>query len=245
MEVCVESVVSAVNAEKGGASRIELCGNLIDGGTTPSLGLVRRVQCCVTIPVMIMIRPRGGDFCYSEEEFETMKEDIEIFKKESVDGFVLGILNIDGSIDKDRCALLLNLCSPHPVTFHRAFDMAANPFSTLETIISLGFSRVLTSGQGHIAFQGLDLITKLVNQAAGRIIVMPGGGISIDNLETILQVSGTTEFHGSASVIKDSDMQYRNESISMGLSPDYSLKVTDVNRVIALINIANRIWKIN
>lgn len=245
MEVCVESVVSAVNAEKGGAVRIELCANLIDGGITPSLGLVRRVQCCVTIPIMIMIRPRGGDFCYSEEEFETMKEDIEIFKKESVHGFVLGILNFDGSIDKERCALLLKLCSPHPVTFHRAFDMTANPFSTLETLISIGFSRVLTSGQGRTAFQGLDLITKLVNQASGRIIVMPGGGISIDNLETILQVSGTTEFHGSASVIKDSDMQYRNESISMGLSPDYSLKVTDVDTVSRLVNIATRIWNIN
>lgn len=245
MEVCVESVVSAVNAEKGGAVRIELCANLIDGGTTPSLGLVRRVQCHVTIPIMIMIRPRGGDFCYSEEEFETMKEDIEIFKKESVDGFVLGILNIDGSIDKERCTLLLKLCSPRLVTFHRAFDMTANPFSTLETLISIGFSRVLTSGQGRTAFQGLDLITKLVNQASGRIIVMPGGGISIDNLETILQVSGTTEFHGSASVVKDSDMQYRNESISMGLSPDYSLKVTDIDTVSRLVNIATRIWNIN
>ena len=245
MEVCVESVVSAVNAEKGGAVRIELCANLIDGGTTPSLGLVRRVQCRVMIPIMVMIRPRGGDFCYSEEEFETMKEDIEIFKKESVDGFVLGILNIDGSIDKERCTLLLKLCSPYPVTFHRAFDMAVNPFSTLETLISIGFSRVLTSGQGRTAFQGLDLITKLINQASGRIIVMPGGGISIDNLETILRVSGTTEFHGSASVVKDSDMQYRNESISMGLSPDYSLKVTDVDTVSRLVNIATRIWNVN
>ena len=244
MEVCVDCVESAVNAERGNASRIELCANLSQGGTTPSLGLLKVVKQQVQIPVFVMIRPRGGDFLYSKQELLVMKEDVQAAKEAGADGFVFGILRANGSVDGENCGELVTLAKPLPVTFHRAFDVTSNVEEALQSLIGLGFSRVLTSGQAPTAVQGLPLLKKLVAQAAGRIVVMPGAGISEENLERILTESGAREFHGSARVARQSGMKYRNLSVSMGsgTADDYMLHVTDVNRVQRMVDISSRVW---
>ncbi|MEE6486325.1 hypothetical protein FKM82_014573 [Ascaphus truei] len=173
MEVCVDSVESAVNAERGGAGRIELCANLLEGGTTPTIGVLQVVKQYVQIPVYVMIRPRGGDFLYSDREVEVMKADIRLAKIHGADGLVFGALTEDGRIDTELCMELLAVSRPLAVTFHRAFDMVYDPAVAMETLISLGFERVLTSGCDSSALEGLPLIKRLVEQAKGRIIVMP------------------------------------------------------------------------
>ncbi|MEE6486324.1 hypothetical protein FKM82_014573 [Ascaphus truei] len=209
MEVCVDSVESAVNAERGGAGRIELCANLLEGGTTPTIGVLQVVKQYVQIPVYVMIRPRGGDFLYSDREVEVMKADIRLAKIHGADGLVFGALTEDGRIDTELCMELLAVSRPLAVTFHRAFDMVYDPAVAMETLISLGFERVLTSGCDSSALEGLPLIKRLVEQAKGRIIVMPGGGITERNLQRILEGAGVQEFHCSARSTRDSGMNYR------------------------------------
>lgn len=235
MEVCVDSVESAVNAERGGADRIELCSGLLEGGTTPSMGVLQVVKQSVQIPVFVMIRPRGGDFLYSDREVEVMKADIRLAKLYGADGLVFGALTEDGHIDQELCLSLVALCRPLPVTFHR------DPMAALETLLTLGFERVLTSGCDSSALEGLPLIKQLTDQAKGRIVVMPGGGITVKNLQRILEGSGATEFHCSARSSRDSGMKFRNSSVAMGASlahSEYSLKVTDVTKVRTLNAIA-------
>lgn len=244
MEVCVDSVESAINAERGGAGRIELCSGLLEGGTTPSMGILQVVKQCVQIPVFVMIRPRGGDFLYSDREVEVMKADIRLAKLYGADGLVFGALTEDGHIDKELCMSLMAICRPLPVTFHRAFDMVHDPVAALETLLTLGFERVLTSGCDSSALEGLPLIKRLIDQAKGRIVVMPGGGITDKNLQRILEGSGATEFHCSARSSRDSGMKFRNFSVAMGASlssSEYSLKVTDVTQVRTLNAIAKNI----
>ena len=247
MEVCIDSVESALNAEVNGASRVELCSNLVEGGTTPTVGMLRTIKEKSKIPVYVMIRPRGGDFAYSEDEFQVMKEDVAVLKECGVDGFVFGILTPEGDVDEQRCQELAELAQPYPVTFHRAFDVVREPSKALETLISLGFSRVLTSGQDSTALEGLPLIKKLVEQAGGRIIVVPGGGITERNLERILKGSGAKEFHCSARSSRDSIMAYRNSRVAMGTSfgpPEFSIKVADPQRVQSLVAIAYNTWNL-
>ncbi|XP_006231589.1 copper homeostasis protein cutC homolog isoform X1 [Rattus norvegicus] len=229
MEVCVDSVESAVNAERGGADRIELCSGLLEGGTTPSMGVLQVVKQSVQIPVFVMIRPRGGDFLYSDREVEVMKADIRLAKLYGADGLVFGALTEDGHIDQELCLSLV------------AFDMVQDPMAALETLLTLGFERVLTSGCDSSALEGLPLIKQLTDQAKGRIVVMPGGGITVKNLQRILEGSGATEFHCSARSSRDSGMKFRNSSVAMGASlahSEYSLKVTDVTKVRTLNAIA-------
>lgn len=241
---CVES---AMNAERGNASRIELCANLSQGGTTPSVGLLRVVKRQVQIPVFVMIRPRGGDFLYSKQELLVMKEDLRAAKENGADGIVFGILQANGAVDQENCAELIALADPLPVTFHRAFDMTSNVEEALQSLIDLHFTRVLTSGQASTAVEGLPLLKRLVTQAAGRIVVMPGAGISEENVEKILSESGAREFHGSARVSRCSRMKYRNQSVSMGSKPgeEYSLHVADEVRVQRMVEIASRVWICN
>ncbi|CAB1312419.1 unnamed protein product [Coregonus sp. 'balchen'] len=229
MEVCVDSVESAINAEGGGAGRLELCSSLLEGGITPSIGLLQVVKQYVRIPVYTMIRPRGGDFLYSDWEVEVMRKDIELVKSHGADGLVLGALTEDGRIDAELCMELL------------AFDMVHDPVVALETLVSLGFERVLTSGCDCSALEGLPLIKRLVEQAKGRITIMPGGGITERNLQRILEGSGVLEFHCSARSSKDSAMKFRNSCVNMGASltaPEYGLKVADVSKVRSLNAIA-------
>ncbi|XP_041921188.1 copper homeostasis protein cutC homolog isoform X1 [Alosa sapidissima] len=241
MEVCVDSVESAINAERGGAGRLELCSSLLEGGITPSVGLLQVVKQYVRIPVYAMIRPRGGDFLYSDREVEVMRKDIEMMKSHGADGLVLGALTEDGKVDAELCMELLAASRPLPVTFHRAFDMVHNPVVALETLISLGFERVLTSGLDSSVLEGLPLIKRLVEQAKGRIVIMPGGGITERNLQRILEGSGAQEFHCSARSSKESTMKFRNSSVNMGAAvsmPEYSLKVADMTKVRTLNAIA-------
>lgn len=246
MEVCVDSVESAVNAESGGASRVELCSDLVEGGITPSLGLLRQVKKRVKLPVYVMLRPRGGDFVYSDEELEVMKDDLRLMKENGADGIVFGILKPDGAIDKENCSQLLKMSAPLPATFHRAFDMTSDLEGSLELIISLGFQRVLTSGGDSSALEGLPMISKLIKQSKNRIVIVPGGGITEHNLKRVLEGSGASEFHCSARGSKSSKMEFRNTAVSMGASygpPEYVMKLADTRRVECFIEIAKSVWQ--
>ncbi|NXT56635.1 CUTC protein, partial [Pluvianellus socialis] len=206
----------------------------------PHPGLLQVVKQCVRVPVFVMIRPRGGDFLYSDREVEVMKADIRLAKLHGADGLVFGALTEDGRIDTELCTALLAVCRPLPVTFHRAFDMVHDPVVALETLISLGFERVLTSGCDSSALEGLSLIKRLAEQGFFR----PGGGITERNLQRILEGSTASEFHCSARSARDSGMKFRNPNVAMGASfsaPEYSIKVADVAKVRTLNAIAKNI----
>lgn len=242
----MDSVQSALNAEAGGASRLELCADLAEGGTTPSLGMLRVVKKRVSIPVHVMIRPRGGDFLYNEDELAVMKEDLQIMKQNGADGVVFGLLRSDGTVDAENCAALMELAGTMSTTFHRAFDMVRDCKKELEVLISLGFNHLLTSGCDSSALEGAPVIKQLVQQADGRIAIVPGGGITERNLERILTGTGVKEFHCSARTSKSSLMQYRNSSITMGATygaSEYSTKIADTQRVTAFINVAQAVIK--
>jgi len=234
IEVCVESAAGALAAQEGGADRVELCANLLEGGTTPSAGTIRLARQKLTIAMNVIIRPRGGDFCYSDLEFAVMREDIALAKEVGADGVVIGILTADGDVDVARTAELVALARPLSVTFHRAFDMARDPYRALEDLIGLGIDRVLTSGQESSVLEGLDLITDLVRRAGERIIVMPGGGINERNIGKIVAQSGAREVHFAAAASVESPMRYRNARAFMGgelRPPEFALTVTDAGRV--------------
>jgi len=237
-EICVDSVEGALAAQTGGAQRVELCDNLLEGGTTPSSGTIALARQHLQIGLQVIIRPRGGDFCYSEIEFAVMRYDVEAAKRLGADGVVIGLLNTDGTVDKVRTAELIALARPLNVTFHRAFDMTCDPHQALEDLIELGVDRVLTSGQESSALEGLDLISALVQQANARIIVMPGGGVSARNLTKIVTQSGVRELHMTARSEVESPMTYRNLRPKMGGTlhpPEFTRLVTDADRVKTLV----------
>ena len=243
VEIVVYNLESALKAQEGGADRIELCDNPGEGGTTPSAGIIEVVRQHVSLDVYVMIRPRGGDFLYSSYEFHSMKRDIVQCQKLSVDGIVFGILNADGTIDKKRCRELIERARPLKVTCHRAFDMTRDPFEALEDCIEVGFDRILTSGREAQAAKGVELIAELVKRANGRIAIMPGSGVSEDNVETIVSTTRVSGIHFSAVAFRDSGMQYVNEKIaSMGLpgSGEYKLRTVDPERVKLVRAIAER-----
>lgn len=234
VEVCVDSVESAIAAQQGGADRVELCDNLLEGGTTPSTGMIALARQQIDIDLNVIIRPRGGDFYYSDIEFEVMKYDIEQAKRLGANGVVIGLLNVDGSVDTTRTGALVELARPMSVTFHRAFDMCCDPNTALETLVELGLDRVLTSGQENSVLEGLDLITRLVRQAGSRIIIMPGGGITARNIKKIEAQSGVKEIHVVGVVNLESQMTFRNPRCFMGgelRPPEFARMVTDPNRV--------------
>ena len=241
MEVCANSLRSAIAAQEGGAIRVELCDNLPEGGTTPSYAQIYLAKKTLSIKVYPIIRPRGGDFLYSDLEFEIMKQDIKICKSLYCDGVVIGILKADGSIDKERCAELIECAKPMPVTFHRAFDMSNNLEQALEDIIDLGCERVLTSGGESSAFSGIEVLTKLIQQANGRIIIMPGAGISSANIKDIIRATGAKEFHASARQPVESLMEFKNPKLNMGADTDeFKYDLTDSETVKNLIALANK-----
>ena len=209
-EACIGSAEAAVAAQDGGADRVELCANLLEGGTTPSAGAIQLARKNIDIGLQVMIRPRGGDFCYTSIEFEIMQVDIQMAKNLGADGVVFGLLKPDGAIDKERMGVLVDLARPLNVTCHRAFDMTNDPYHALDALIDLGVDRVLTSGQEATAYEGLDLITDLVQAARDRIIIMPGGGIHERNIHKIVKQSGVKEVHAAAPVATESPMVYRN-----------------------------------
>lgn len=196
LEACVENYSEAISAQKAGANRIELCENLNVGGTTPSYGTIK--LCCeeLTIPIAIMIRPRGGDFCYSEDEFRIMQEDIKMCKKIGVQGIVLGILTSNNKIDVLRTKTLIDMARPMQVVFHKAFDEATDPFEALEQLIDLGINRILTSGTKATAFEGKEVLNKLIAQAANRTTILVAGKVTFENVEQLRKEIPTNEFHG-------------------------------------------------
>ena len=227
IEICVNSVQSCVEASLGGADRVELCAGIPEGGTTPSAGMIRSARESVGIGMNVIIRPRGGDFLYSEEEVRQMLYDIETAKDLGADGLVFGALCPDGEIDMRVMSRLMSAAGNLPVTFHRAFDHAKDPLGALENIISLGCARILTSGQRANAELGAGLLSLLVEKAGRRIIIMPGCGVNASNIRQIATVSGAREFHFSARKPVESRMVYRNPAATMGDgSDDYSVPVT-------------------
>ncbi|MFZ5972008.1 MAG: copper homeostasis protein CutC [Bacteroidota bacterium] len=234
VEIVVYNIESAMNAQKGGADRIELCDNPAEGGTTPSYGTIAQVRQSLSIDVFVMIRPRGGDFAYSNYEYHAMKKDIEACKRLSVDGIVLGILKPDGTLDKERCKKLIDYARPLKVTCHRAFDMAKDPMQTLEDCIQVGFDRILTAGQQAQALKGATLIGELRKKANGRIAIMAGSGVNETTVQEIVRLSGVNEIHFSASSSRESAMIFRNESIA-GMGSDegseFRVRTVDVDRV--------------
>jgi copper homeostasis protein len=216
LEVCADSVESALAAQRGGAHRIELCSGLVEGGTTPSSGLISTVRSRLSIPIYVMIRPRNGDFCYSSEDFETMEQDILAVKQLGVDGVVFGILQEDGWVDVERTKDLVRLARPLKVTFHRAFDMSRDLGESLEALIGLGVDRVLTSGGEQRVEEGLALVRSLATRAGDRIAIMAGGGISEANAHHVIASTGVHELHASAAAAVSSPMRHRNDKIAMG-----------------------------
>ena len=230
IEVCANSLKSAINAQEGGADRVELCSGLFEGGTTPSMGEISLAREQLHIDLNVLIRPRGGDFLYSNHEIEIIKRDISFCKSIGVDGIVIGFLKTDGNIDVKLTEEIMALARPMSVTFHRAFDMCKNQEQALEELIGLGIERVLTSGAENKAIDGVGLIAKLVKQAGGRIIVMPGSGIRTSNILELIEKTGASEFHVSERKTLESPMQFRREDIFMGgLSqiPEYETRVID------------------
>lgn len=230
IEVCANSLESALNAQKGGVHRVELCSNLYEGGTTPSMGEISLARELLQIDLNVLIRPRGGDFLYSKNEIEIIKRDILFCKETGVDGVVIGFLKSDGSINKELTKEITELARPMLVTFHRAFDMCKNPEEALEELIEIGVDRVLTSGAQNKAIDGKSLLNKLVKQAGKRIIIMPGSGIRANNISEIIEKTGAREFHASERKTLGSKMTFRKEQIFMGgmeQIPEYEIRVID------------------
>ena len=215
-EICANSVASCLEAQKGGAYRVELCAGIPEGGTTPSYGEVIVARHMLNIKLNIIIRPRGGDFLYSDIEHQAMLNDIKIAKELGVDGVVIGCLTVDGEVDMHRNQELIDAAKGMTVTFHRAFDMCKDPFKSLEQIISLGCDRLLTSGQQPTAIEGVTLLKQLIVLANNRIIIMPGSGVNEHNIASLAHETGAFEFHFSAREPHDSKMEYRNPNLKMG-----------------------------
>lgn len=243
LEVCIDSVTSAIAAETGGAARVELCQNLFEGGTTPSIGAIYNACEKTNIKVNVIIRPRGGDFCYSVDEMQVMKGDILALKETGVNGVVIGALKPDGHIDLEHCRELIDLARPLEVTYHRAFDVTPDPRKSLEELIELKVDRVLTSGQEPSVLEGVELIAELVRLAGEDLIVMPGAGITEKNLPRIVRKTRAKEYHVTGTRTMESPMTFRNERCFMGKAlypPEYSLKVADEKRIHNYCEILNR-----
>lgn len=215
LECCVDSVESALEAVRGGADRLELCGNLLIGGTTPDRMLFLRVKELVSIPVNVLLRPRFGDFCYTGEEFRILEEDVRWFAAAGADGIVTGVLRPDGTVDESRMERLMKAAAGLPVTFHRAFDVTRDPFEALEACRHLGVTTILTSGQRETALLGKELLRELA-QRAGEITIMAGSGVNAGTLPELLE-TGVEVYHMSAKKVVDSEMTFRKEGVPMGL----------------------------
>jgi copper homeostasis protein len=243
LEICAYSVEAAIAAQAGGADRVELCANPSGGGTTPSYGSIVVARQNLKIELHVLIRPRGGDFLYSPQEFAAMKEDVQLCRQSGVEGVVLGILLPNARVDKERCRELVRLASPMPVTFHRAFDMTADALQALEDVIETGCRRILTSGQANSALEGASLIAELVRRAGRRIIIMAGAGVNEENFAKLIESTGAEEFHTSARTVVASKMLFSNPNVSLGSSPEkeYELLTINQNRIKKMREIANQL----
>ncbi len=236
LEICVFNTATAIAAEQAGADRIELCENYANGGTTPSYGYLKTVREKISIPVFPMIRPRGGDYFHSKDEIEIIRKDILLCKELGYDGVVFGLLNQDGTIDKENTARLVEAAYPLDVTFHRAFDRCKNPLEALETIIECGCTRILTSGQHPKVTDGLTLVKQLVEQANDRIIIMPGSGLNSSNVKNIVDTAGVNEVHTSARIRVSSTTQFQNPL----MPEDFDIDFVDADEIKKIQSIIKR-----
>ena len=244
VEVCLAGVESAAAAQAGGAGRIELCENLVEGGTTPSYGTIALARQQVSIPLHVMIRPRDGDFCYSELEFEVMQRDVATAASLGADGLVFGLLTPEGQVDVTRMRLLMAVTRPLSVTFHRAFDHAADPLAAFEDLLALGVDRLLTSGQEATAWAGRALIKALQARAAGRIQIMAGSGIHAGNAAQLIAATGVPEIHvGSACTeVVTGQMAARKTAVAIGSGPpeaDYIIRRVSAARVREIVEVVS------
>jgi copper homeostasis protein len=230
LEIAVFNFQSAVLAENAGADRLELCADAFEGGTTQSYGVLKMVREKISIPVFPIIRPRGGDFLFSDEEFQIMKKEIGLCKELQFEGVVIGALHADGTIHKDYIAALTDLAYPLEVTFHRAFDRAKDPLQALEDIINCGCTRILTSGQVPNAFDGKELIKELIVMAEDRIIILPGSGVRSGNISALSIATGAVEFHSSARMNVDSKMIFQQSSMNENLQ-DIIVDQSEIRRM--------------
>ncbi len=241
IEICVEGIDGLVAAQENGADRVELCASLVEGGITPSLGTVRLALEVATVPFHVIVRPRGGDFLYSEAEYRSMLADVDALRDLGVAGVVVGCLNADGTIDEAHMTALVERAGPLNVTCHRAFDMTRDPFEALEALIRCKVGRVLTSGQRDTAVDGAELLAKLVAQAGQRIIVMGCGALDAKNIADVRQRTGLSEMHFASLKEVPSGMLYRNPHVGMGgtdLDREYRNTITDGAAVAATIRVA-------
>jgi copper homeostasis protein len=241
VEACVDSVVSAESAVAGGAERLELCGGLVEGGITPSAGMIAQVWERVDVAIHVLIRPRGGDFLYDEDELRVMLDDIAVAGQSGVEGVVIGALTADGRIDEQVTRRLMDAARPMAVTFHRAFDLARDPDEALDVLMALGVERVLTSGQAATAEAGIPLIRAMVQQSAGRIVILAGGGIDEGNAARIIYDTGVREIHVRGSRTAESRMQFRRDGVYMGkaYAPDEYRRVeVDPGRIAKIVRSA-------
>lgn len=216
LEICVDSVASAVAAQQGGAGRIELCSDLLEGGITPGPGLISVVRSRLEIDIFVMIRPRAGDFSYSQEEIEVMQRDIDEARRLGADGFVLGILDDHGRIDVERTRELVKRAYPLPVTFHRAIDMTPDPLAALDEVIMTGAKRVLSSGGAPSAIKGLELLQKMCEAAGDRIVIMAGSGLTLKTIQRVVKATSIREYHASLRKAIQSPVEYHKRGFAMG-----------------------------
>ena len=234
LEICVDSVESALAASEGGANRLELCSNLIIGGTTPGKGLYKLVRRECDNKIHVLIRPRAGDFCYSTFDFEIIKEEVKLFRELGADGIVIGILKPDGTLDIERIKEIITLAGDMSITLSRAFDMCMDPFKALEEAKEIGINTILTSGQKDSCLQGAELINSLVERAGDDIDILIGGGVTPESIKLLYDKTGARSYHMSGKVTLKGDMNYFNREVNMGLSgfDEYELIRTDRNKVI-------------
>jgi copper homeostasis protein len=235
LEVCAFNLQSSIIAEKSGAKRVELCENPADGGTTPSYGTIKQTREKIGIALYPIIRPRGGNFFYDEEEFAIMKQDILLCKQLGCDGISTGVHSQNGEIDTERLKRIVEWAYPMGVTCHRVFDATPDPMKALEEIITCGCERILTSGQKSTAPEGTELLAKLVQQAAGRIIIMPGAGVRSTNIESLISGTGATEFHTSARITAPDPVTFRNPAIT-DAGPWYIANEEELKKIMNVLN---------
>lgn len=236
IEIATSDFATTKSAVEGGADRIELCANLAEGGTTPSLGTIKQCREAFNVLLYPIIRPRGGDFLYSKDEFAIMMNDVKLCKQLGCDGIVIGLLNMDGSIDVTRTSELIETAYPMGVTFHRAFDRCKDPFVALEELIEIGCERILTSGQKPSVVDGVDLIAELNKKADDRIIIMPGSGVRKENIKMLAQKTGCTEFHSSLRGKTKSPMQFVHPGFVGSEDMNNSINKEDVIALRAVLN---------
>lgn len=235
LEACVDSVESAKSAARGGATRFELCENLIIGGTSPSPDLFEAVRACTDVPIRVLLRPRFGDFLYTEEEYDLLRRQVRRFAALGADGIVIGVLRADGTIDEARMAALMDEAGGLPVTLHRAFDVCRDPFEALDAAKRLGIDTILTSGQRASCVEGAPLLKQLVEQSEGKPQILVGAGVSAAVIGDLRAQTGATAFHLSGKRTLDSGMQYRREGVPMGLPgiSEFSVWRCDEQQILA------------